>query len=242
MAIKLADAIVYFGGDDSALSKSLGDAQKSTASFATSATKVLGGALVGGAALAGAAILGIGAAAFSISNEVDKAAGNIAADLGILKDEAKDFANVARQVYGNNFADSIDEAGAAVAEVSKQFDLAADSPALKEITENAFRLRDAYGVDAAEGISAAKTLVENFGISHKKAFDLVATGFQRGLDRSGDFVDTIEEYSTQFASGGASAEQFFGLLESGSQGGVLGVDKAADAFKEFSLRVTDGSR
>ncbi|MCB0654460.1 MAG: hypothetical protein KDC85_24485, partial [Saprospiraceae bacterium] len=56
-----------------------------------------------------------------------------------------------------------------------------------------------------------------------------------------DFLDTIGEYSVQFASGGADAGQFFSLLESGLQGGMLGTDKAADAFKEFRVRIQDGS-
>ena len=32
------------------------------------------------------------------------------------------------------------------------------------------------------------------------------------------------------------------MLETGLAGGVLGTDKAADLFKEFTLRITDGSK
>jgi phage-related minor tail protein len=241
MAFSLADAVVYFKGDDSQLETAIDGAEKKTGSFVGNAGKLLGGALVGGAALAGAAIIGIGTAAFDVSTQTDAAANQMSASLRIPKEEAEAFADVARRVYGNNFADSVTDAASAVELLAKQMGLTAEDPALQTMAENAFRLRDTFGVDVADSIEAVKTLMDNFGISSTEAFDLLASGYQRGLDRSGDFLDTIGEYSVQFASGGASAEQFFGLLDSGLQGGVLGTDKAADAFKEFQVRIMDGS-
>jgi hypothetical protein len=126
--------------------------------------------------------------------------------------------------------------------VSKQLQLAANDPSLVNISEKALTLRDSFDSEINESISAAQTLMENFGLSSDQAFDFIASGFQRGLNRSDDFIDTINEYSTQFSNGGASAAQFFSLLETGLQGGVLGTDKAADAFKEFRLRIQDGSK
>lgn len=241
MAFTLADAVVYFRGDDSQLEKSMSGAQGKVGNFVGGATKLLGGALLGGAAAAAGAIVGIGAAAFDVSVQTEKATAGIAASLGLTTEEAERFGEVARSVYGNNFADSVTDAGDAVAEVAKRFQLAADDPSLQRITENAFRLRDAFGVDVTEGLDAAQTLMQNFGLTSDEAFNMIAAGYQKGLDRSGDFLDTIGEYSTQFSSGGASAQEFFGLLESGLQGGVLGTDKAADAFKEFQVRILDGS-
>jgi hypothetical protein len=81
----------------------------------------------------------------------------------------------------------------------------------------------------------------NFGLSSEEAFDFIAAGYQKGLDGSGDFLESVNEYATQFSNGGADAGQFFSVLESGFQEGLLGTDKAADAFKEFRIRIQDGT-
>lgn len=241
MGWTLGDAWVYIRGDDSKLEESLDGAEKKAGGFASNATKFIGGAVVGAAAAAGAAIVGIGTAAFNVSQETEQAANDIAASLGLPIEEAERFADVARKVYGNNFADSVGDAADAVSLLAQQMGLAADDPALQTMAENAFRLRDTFDIDVAESIGTVKTLMDNFGISGQQAFDLIAAGNQKGLNASGDMLETINEYAVQFSSGGASAEQFFSVMESGFQNGVLGTDKAADAFKEFRVRIQDGS-
>lgn len=241
MAVSVGDLVVYLRGDDSQLDSTLNKAQTKTQSFGGIATSVLGGAVVAGAAAAAGAIAAVGIAAFDVSRDTEVATANIAAQLGIPTEAAQAFGDVARDVFANNFASSVQDAGEAVALLAQQLGLTADDPALQTMTENAFRLRDTFGVDVSESIDAVKTLMDNFGVTGDEAFDLIAAGFQGGLDRSGDFLDTIGEYSTQFSNGGATAGQFFSLLDSGLQGGVLGTDKAADAFKEFQVRIADGS-
>lgn len=241
MSFSLAEAIVYFKGDDKQLNADLDSSHKKTESAAASMAKAFGGAIVAGAAIAGTAILGIGTKAFDVASQIDAATDQIGASLGLGADEAKAYGEAIKSVYGNNFGDSIGDVGEAVEEVAKQLKLTANDPSLTKVTANAFRLRDVFKVDIKSSVDAARTLMENFGVTSEQAFDMLAKGYQTGLDRSGDFLDTIGEYSTQFAAGGATADQFFSLLESGLQGGVLGTDKAADAFKEFRLRIADGS-
>lgn len=202
---------------------------------------LLKGALIGGAAALVAGVISVGAAAFDVSMQVDSAAADMAASLRVPTAEAEAFADVARRVYGNNFADSVTDAAEGVKQIALQMGLAANDPSLQTMTENAFRLRDAFGVEVPESVNAANTLMSQFGLTGQEAFDFIAAGYQKGLDSSGDFLDSIGEYATQFASGGADASQFFSLMESGLQGGVLGTDKAADAFKEFRVRIQDGS-
>jgi hypothetical protein len=241
LSFTLAEAVVFFKGDDSKLSSDLDNAEGKTKGFASTATNLIGGAVAGAAVAAGAAIIGIGTAAFNVSNDTATAAANMAANLGLPIAEAERFADVAKQVYGNAFADSVGDAADAVTLVAKQMGLAADDPALKTMTENALRLRDSFGIDVSESIGTVKNLMENFGITSEEAFDLIAAGNQKGLNASGDMLESINEYAVQFASGGASASQFFSVMESGYQNGVLGTDKAADAFKEFRVRIQDGS-
>lgn len=227
--------------------KGIENANKSVGGFASGIQKsvgrsarFLGGALVAGAAAGAVAVGAIGVAAFKVSNEVSTATNKMQSQLGVTGHEAERLGNVAANVWGNNFAGSIAEAGDAVAIVRQQFDSLSDNE-LQNVTEDAFRIQDAFGQDVPESVSAAKTLMEQFGLSSEEAFDFIASGFQGGLDRSGDFLDSINEYSTQFSNAGADAGEFFSLLDSGLQGGALGTDKAADLFKEFRLRINDGS-
>lgn len=246
MAIKLADVLLYLGADDQRLEKDLAGAKGKTEGWASrlggSVNTLLTGAVVGGALAAAGAVVGIGVAAFDVSKQTEQAAASMAASLGIPRDEAEKFAEVAKRVYGNNFADSVEEAGKAVTEVTKLLKLGAEDPALQKITEKAIALKDTFETDVNESVSTARTLMENFGLSADQAFDLITKGYQKGLDRSGDFLDSVNEYSTQFANGGATAEEFFSVMEAGLQGGMLGTDKAADAFKEFRVRILDGSK
>jgi phage-related minor tail protein len=246
MAVKAADAVVFLATDDTGLKKGLKQADTEIGGWGSKIGNVVGGAALGITAAVGAAVVGataaIGASALDVSNQTKTAAADLAASLGIQAGEAAAYAEAARDVFGNNFAESVADAATGVKAIAQQLGLAADDPALKTLTENAFRLRDVFGTDVNESVSAVKTLMENFGITADEAFDMVAAGYQQGLDRSGDFLDTIGEYSTQFASGGASAEQFFSTLTSGLQGGMLGTDKAADLFKEFRVRIQDGSK
>lgn len=199
-------------------------------------------AVAAGAGIAVAGLLKIGVASFQMAKDTRAATADIQTQLGVLPAEAEKFANVAKNVYGAGLGASMSEVGRAVADTSRILKMSAEDPATERMTENAFKLRDAFGVEVTESLSAAKTLMDNFGISGDEAFDLITTGFQKGLDRSGDFLDTINEYGTQFRNAGADEKQFFSIMETGLAGGMLGTDKAADAFKEFQVRILDGSK
>ncbi len=235
----LLDAADYTGGLD--------DAQKQASSWSSRLRDTISsgiktaGAVVTSVAVGAAVAVGlIGTAAFGVSNDVATATSNIQAELGTTAEEAQRLGDIATDVWGNNFAGSITEAAGAVGLIRQQLGDLSDNE-LQRATENAFRLQDVFGVEVPESVDAARTLMEQFGLTSEQAFDFIAKGFQNGLNRSDDFLDTIGEYSVQFAAGGADAAQFFSLLESGLQGGMLGTDKAADAFKEFRVRIQDGS-
>lgn len=199
-------------------------------------------AAAGGVALAAGLGAGLGKA-FSLANEAEQGVRDLEATLGITREEAEQLGSVATEVFGQNWGTSLEEVNQAVGEVQRQFTglggIAEDETS--KIVSGAFALRDSFGGETTEYISAARTLMEQFGISGQEATDFITKGLQRGLNASGDFLDTIGEYSTQLANGGASADQFFSLMETGLGSGVLGTDKAADAFKEFTLRIADGS-
>lgn len=244
MAFTLGQALVYLGADKEKLKADLAGAKSDVSSWASGVASTVGtvmtGAVVAGAGIAVAGVAAIGKAAFGVAEDTKNAANIMVGEFDITAEEAKRTAEIGSQVWGNNFAGSIEDAARAVGLVNQQMG-EMDDAGLKRSAENAIRLRDAFGIETEEGVSTAKTLMDEFGLSADQAFDFIAAGQQKGLNRSGDFLDTITEYSTQFSEAGANAGQFFSFLESGLAGGMLGTDKAADLFKEFRLRILDGS-
>lgn len=77
--------------------------------------------------------------------------------------------------------------------------------------------------------------------SAAEAFDLFAAAERNGLNVSEDFLDTITEYGTQFRKLGLSGQEAVGLINQAVKAGARDTDIAADAMKEFSIRVVDGS-
>ena len=242
--------IVEIGANVDGLKKGLGSAQGAVAKTSQKLGgmgRVMKGAVVAGAAAAaagtialGGALISVGAASVDVAGQIAQGQRDIQAQLGETETRAEALGQVAVDVFKNNFAESIGDATAAVITARQQLGDLGDNE-LQAATENAFRLSDAFGVDVGESLSAVRTLMDEFGMSQQEAFDFLAKGFQSGLNASDDFLDTIGEYSNQFAQAGADAGQFFSLMQTGLKGGMLGTDRAADAFKEFSIRILDGS-
>ncbi len=203
--------------------------------------KALGGATALAAGAVAAGVIAMGVAITKVGMEFEDANAQIAASFGITIEEARRFSEVAKDVYGTGLTESITESSEIVIQAFKAIGDVGDE-SLRKVSESAVLIRETFGADTAETISATKTLMDKFGLSAEQSMDMLTAGFQRGLDRSGDFIESVNEYSTQFSNGGASAEQFFSVLETGLSGGLLGTDKAADAFKEFRVRIQDGSK
>lgn len=189
-----------------------------------------------------AAVGGVGVAILAVRDDFEGASQKINASLEGTEAELDALGGVAERVFAGNFADSISEAADGVIAVQKRFkDLELSLEEVEFATTSAFSLQDLFGADIDQTLGAARTLMQEFGLSVQESFDFLSSGFQRGLDSSGDFLETITEYGVQFSNGGASAEQFFSVMQTGLQDGINGTDRAADAFKEFRVRIQDGS-
>ncbi len=203
-----------------------GDAlDKSSQKFAASAEALVA---------ADIAIAGIGAAIGAVAGDIDTANRKIQNSLGITAEDAEKFGEVAQKVYINGWSESVEE-GADVVILALQNFKDASEQEIDNIVSSAAKLNKLFDADYEQSIQAAETLTKNFGISSEEAFDVIAAGFQKGLNRSGDFLESITEYSSQFKGAGADVGEFFSIMETGLGSGVLGVDKAADSFKEFTV-------
>jgi phage-related minor tail protein len=224
--------------DLSGLEKGLGDAETQTQSrlggMAEGLKGSLGLAFAGiGVALAGA-LVGAGVAAVDMAAQFRDTQGQMQAQLGVTAEEAGRLGDVAREVFGNNFGDSVEDVGQSIIEVRQQMKGLSDEE-LAGATEAALSLRDAFGFEVTESTNAANLLMEKFSLTSQQAFDFITKGQQAGLNTSGDFLETITEYGGLMSDNGFAADEFFSLMETGLQGGVLGTDKAIDAFKEFGI-------
>lgn len=175
----------------------------------------------------------------SSGDQFNQAINQMAASTGATGAELEGLRDVVKDVYGNNFGESYDDAANAVAEVSKQTGLMGDE--LQKATESAFALGDTFGYEVNESTRAASALMTNFGVSAEEAYNLIAVGAQNGADQNGDLLDTLNEYSAQYAALGLSADQFTQSLISGAESGAFSIDKVGDAVKGFNIRAKDGS-
>lgn len=182
-----------------------------------------------------------GTVAIKTSTDFKSAFNQLVSSTGAGTEEMKKFENVMKEVYKNNYGESFEDIANSISEVRKQMgDL--NEKELQEVTESAIAFRDTFGYEVPESIRSASTLMKNFGITSKEAFDYMTYGIQNGLDFSGEFLDTINEYSVQFGKLGFSAEDMFAILKKGTEEGAFNLDKVGDAIKEFSIRAIDGSK
>ncbi len=170
----------------------------------------------------------------------DAGAGMIQAKLGVTAEEAERLGEVAQDVWKNAFGDSITDVVNSLAIVRQYLGDISDED-LQSIIQNAYMLSDVFGADIEESVRVLKVMMDNFGISSTDAFDLLVVGYQNGLDYSGEFLDTLKEYSPYFANMGITADEAMQMLIAGAENGAWSLDKVADSVKEFNIRIQDGS-
>ena len=169
---------------------------------------------------------------------VDKAYNNFQAQTGKSAKEMEEFTEQINEVYKNNFGESLNDVAHAMAKVA-QNSKETDPSKIKELTEYALMLRDTFGFDINESMRAVNMLMDQFGISGEEAFNLIVQGAQNGLDKNGDLLDSINEYSVHYKQLGYDADDFFNSLINGTEAGTFSVDKLGDAMKEFGIRTKD---
>lgn len=187
-----------------------------------------------------APLTAVGTAAVKFSSDSQDAFRQFAAATGTATEEMGKYKDMINNVYKDNFGESINDVAEAMATVNQNMSYLDDS-ALQRCTEYAYTLSDTFGYDVAESTRAADTLVKNYGVSAREAFNLITQGAQSGMDYSGEMIDSINEYSVQFKKLGLDAEDMFSIFANGAQNGAFNLDKVGDAVKEFSIRAIDGS-
>lgn len=189
---------------------------------------------------------GVGAAlGYGVAQSMDMSAANakLAAQLGIGPAEAAKLSKVSADVYANNWGESTEQVNEAIKGVYQNIgDVSKVKGGLEGVTSKALALAQTFDQEVGPTTAAVGQMIKT-GLAKdaNQAFDIITRGFQSGVDKSGDFLDTLNEYSTQFRDLGLDGATATGILKQGLQAGARDADLVADAMKELNIRVQDQS-
>ncbi|MDU4696390.1 MAG: phage tail tape measure protein [Paenibacillus sp.] len=194
----------------------------------------------------GAAFVGVTAAVETLRggsqflNDYGSSLTNLQAATGATTQEMSAMKSKITDLYKQNMGESWSDLADAMT-TAKQItgQMGAE---LKQTTGFAVTYRDVFGEDLTASIKTADTMMKNFGINSSEAYNLLSQGAQNGLNKSGELLDTANEYSVYFKNLGFSANEMFDIFATGLEKGAFNLDKVGDAMKEFGIRSKDGSK
>ena len=174
-----------------------------------------------------------------IGTDYEQAMKQVAAVTGAGTEEMNAMSDSIQKIYTSGIGENLEEVAGAAALVKQQFgDI--DSSTLEQITQDAIAMSGIFGTDLNETLRGVNALMSNMGLSAEEAFDYIAKGTQKGLDKSGELSDNLAEYSQIWEQAGFSAEEMFSILQNGLDSGAYNLDKVNDFVKEFSISLSDG--
>ena len=205
---------------------------------------VIGQALSAVFAVAGVSAGGLFVKALQRGLEHEQAIDIAQARLGLDDDTMHKIGFASGQAYAGAFGESvegnIDAARRAIQ--SGLLDPDATAQDTQRVIEQLTGISDLMGEEIpAVARAAGQAIRTGLAKDATEAFDLFATAERNGLNVSEDFLDTIIEYGTQFRKLGVTGPEAIGLINQAVKSGARDTDIAADAMKEFSIRVVDGS-
>lgn len=165
--------------------------------------------------------------------------------LGVNDAQMASVAKAAGDAWTANFGESIaDNMTTATTAIQSGLLKATDGTGKQtEVIEGLQTIKQILGEEIPDVSRSAGQLIKTgLADNAKAAFDIITAGQREGLNVSGDWLDTIDEYSTQFRKLGLTGADAIGLLKQGLEGGARDTDVVADALKEFSIRAVDGSK
>lgn len=167
-----------------------------------------------------------------------------AAKFGWTEQQMQQAGLAAGNAYAQNFGESVESnmSGIGAAIQSGLIGENANADEMTPLIEKLSTVSSVMGEDIPAAARSAGQLMKN-GLAKdgSEALDLIYQGSIKNLNVSGDLLDTVDEYSTQFRSLGLSGSEAMGLLSQGVKSGARDTDVVADSLKEMSLRVADGT-
>ncbi len=178
-------------------------------------------------------------ASYDMAKSMVSTGNQIQASTGASASAMQNYKEVLDSVYANNYGDNLEDVANTMSLIKQSIgDL--DKTTLQNVTERALTLRDTFDMDVGETIRGVDSLMKNMNVDATTAFDLIAKGAQRGLNKTDELTDNIAEYGQIWGQAGFSAEKMFAILENGLDAGAYNLDKVNDFVKEFTISLSDG--
>ena len=95
-----------------------------------------------------------------------------------------------------------------------------------------------FNKEYEEVLIAVNAVSEAMEVDLFEAADLVNKGFAGGADASGEFLDILKEYPTQFQAAGIEADEMIAIITQQVQDGIYS-DKGIDTIKEGTIRLRE---
>ncbi|WP_310830381.1 phage tail tape measure protein [Paenibacillus pedocola] len=172
-------------------------------------------------------------------NESADAMAQLQASTGMTTDQMKNMEEISNNLYRQNYGKGFEDLGDSLALVKQILQQSGDE--LEKTTQNAITYRDVFKGGLPDSLKAVNAMMQQFGITSEQSYNLMAQGAQKGLNSSGQLLDTASEYSVYFDKMGYSANEMFGVFSAGIEHGAASLSGVADAVKEFSTAVTGDS-
>ena len=173
-----------------------------------------------GIALAGLAAVAFGvgktlAPAIAEGMEMEALRDKLQAQMGADDETVRRLGDASGKAYAHGFGASVADNLTVIRDAQRAglIDTTADDGAVAHVVEKLQGLSMVTEASTQELSRSIATLMRNgLAGSVSEAADIVTAGFQKGLDVSGDWLDTVNEYSTQARKFGLDAGEYMTLL------------------------------
>lgn len=186
-------------------------------------------------------LIEIGKASFDSALSWGDSQTSLQANLGLTAEEAEALNGVVQDVFKNGVVGSVEEATEALIVVKSAFGDLNDTD-LENLTNQITTIAKRTGTDVLENTNALEKVMETYGITATEALDLIADGYQNNLNKSGDYLDTLTEYTPLFKDAGYSAEEMFAVMTTTMEAGARSTDLVQDAVKELQVKLGDDTQ
>ena len=199
----------------------------------------LGGApmmagLAGAGALLGVAVVD----GFMTGMENEAAADKVQAQFAIPDDVMAAMGTAAGTLYGNAYGESMAEVQGVLGDL---FNADVDTMDMERLGAKVLDIQTAFDMGSAEIVDSARLLVVNgMADNMDAALDIVTTGLQTlGTKGREEILPVFNEYSGLLGDLGIDGALAISMFEGAADAGVMNIDKAADALKEFGIRIQE---
>ncbi len=230
---------VVIAGDAAPLGRAFKDASDDADGFGKGIMDKLGGApmmagLAGAGALLGVAVVD----GFMTGMENEQAADRVQAQFAIPDDVMAAMGTAAGTLYGNAYGESMAEVQGVLGDL---FNADVDTMDMERLGAKVLDIQTAFDMGSAEIVDSARLLVVNgMADNMDAALDIVTTGLQTlGTKGREEILPVFNEYSGLLGDLGIDGALAISMFEGAADAGVMNIDKAADALKEFGIRIQE---